>query len=296
MAATVTGGPDGGSIAALLNGNRQDWGVEIPRLVATDVDGTLLDPMDTVTPRTVAAIANARAAGTQVVLATGRPARWIPDAAAAAGLDGYAVCANGAVLYDIAADQVLLAHRLDPVLLGDIAHAVSAALPELAIAVERIGDSAAALGGHEFLTEEGYRHPWVGDRIRTGPRSELLGLPAVKLLLRHEGMTSDELAEITRGLVGDSVDVTYSSSVGMVELSPYGVTKGSGLAEVARRLDVTAADVVAFGDMPNDVPMLHWAGLGVAMGNGHPDALAAADEVTLSNADDGVAVVLERWF
>ncbi len=270
--------------------------MEIPRLVATDVDGTLLDPMDTVTPRTVAAIANARAAGTQVVLATGRPARWIPAAAAAAGLDGYAVCANGAVLYDIAADHVLLAHRLDPVLLHDIVHAVSAALPGVAVAVERIGDSAAALEGHEFLTEEGYRHPWVGDTIRTGSRAELLGRPAVKLLLRQEGMTSDELAEITRGLVGDSVDVTYSSSVGMVELSPYGVTKGSGLAEVARRIGVAAEEVVAFGDMPNDVPMLHWAGLGVAMGNGHPDALAAADEVTLSNADDGVAVVLERWF
>jgi Cof subfamily protein (haloacid dehalogenase superfamily) len=270
--------------------------VEIPRLVATDVDGTLLDPMDTVTPRTVAAIANARAAGTEVVLATGRPVRWIPEVAAAAGVSSYAICANGAVLYDITTDRVLLAHRLDPVLLGDIAHAVSAALPEITIAVERIGETAAALAGHEFYTEEGYRHPWDGDWIQTAPRAELLGHPAVKLLLRQQGMASDELAEITIGLVGDSVDVTYSSSVGMVELSPYGVTKGSGLAEVAHRIGVTAADVVAFGDMPNDVPMLHWAGLGVAMGNGHPDALAAADEVTLSNAKDGVAVVLERWF
>jgi Cof subfamily protein (haloacid dehalogenase superfamily) len=269
--------------------------VEIPRLVATDVDGTLLDPMDTVTPRTVAAIANARAAGTAVVLATGRPVRWIPDVAAAAGLDGYAVCANGAVLYDIAADRVLLAHRLDPVLLGDIAHAISAELPEITVAVERLSDSV-ALGGHEFFTEEGYRHPWAGDWIQTAPRAELLGHAAVKLLLRQEGMTSDELAEIANDLVGDSVDVTYSSSVGMIELSAHGVTKGSGLAEVAHRMGVPAEDVVAFGDMPNDIPMLRWAGLGVAMGNGHPDALAAADEVTLSNAKDGVAVVLERWF
>jgi hypothetical protein len=270
--------------------------VEIPRLVATDVDGTLLDPTDTVTPRTVAAIANARAAGTQVVLATGRPVRWIPDVAATAGVSSFAICANGAVLYDITTDRVLLAHRLEPVLLGDIAHAVSAALPEITIAVERIGDTAAALAGQEFYTEEGYRHPWDGDWIQTAPRAELLGHPAVKLLLRQEGMTSDELAEITIGLVGDSVDVTYSTSVGMIELSAYGVTKGTGLAEVARRIGVTSADVVAFGDMPNDVPMLRWAGLGVAMGNGHPDALAAADEVTLSNAKDGVAVVLERWF
>jgi hydroxymethylpyrimidine pyrophosphatase-like HAD family hydrolase len=66
--------------------------------------------------------------------------------------------------------------------------------------------------------------------------------------------------------------------------------------ELARPLGITAAEVVAFGDMPNDVPMLGWAGLGVAMGNAHPDAVAAADEVTASNVDDGVARVLERWW
>jgi Cof subfamily protein (haloacid dehalogenase superfamily) len=270
--------------------------VEIPRLVASDVDGTLLGPMDAVTPRTVAAIARTEAAGTPFVLVSGRPARWIPDVAAAAGVSGYAVCANGAVLYDIAADRVLVAHLLDPVLLGDVATALCAQVPDVTVAVERIGGSATALGGHEFVTEEGYRHPWPGDRIQTGTRAEVLGHPAVKLLFREPGMTSDELAEIAHALVGDAVDVTFSSSVGMIELSARGITKGSGLAEVAERVGVPAADVVAFGDMPNDVPMLRWAGLGVAMGNGHPQVLAAADEVTLSNAKDGVAAVLERWF
>jgi hypothetical protein len=270
--------------------------VEIPRLVASDVDGTLLDPMEQVTKRTVAVIARTQAAGTPFVLVSGRPARWIPNVAAAAGVSGYAVCANGAVLYDIAADRVLLAHRLDPVLLGDVTHAICAAVPEATVAVERIGDSATALDGHEFITEAGYRHPWVGDRIQTAPRGELLGHPAVKLLFRVHGMTSDQLAETARALVGDAVDITFSSSVGMIEVSAPGVTKGAGLAEVADRLGLAAADVVAFGDMPNDVPMLRWAGLGVAMGNGHADALAAADEITLSNAKDGVATVLERWF
>jgi hydroxymethylpyrimidine pyrophosphatase-like HAD family hydrolase len=91
-------------------------------------------------------------------------------------------------------------------------------------------------------------------------------------------------------------DVTYSSNSGLIELSAPGVTKASGLASVADLLGVDRADIVAFGDMPNDVPMLRYAGHGVAMGNAHADARAAADEITASNADDGVAKVLERWW
>jgi Cof subfamily protein (haloacid dehalogenase superfamily) len=270
--------------------------VETPRLVASDVDGTLLDPLEAVTGRTAATIERTLAAGSAFVLASGRPPRWIPHIARAAGVSGYAVCANGAVLYDIAADRVLLAHTMDPVLLGDVTHALRAALPDVTVAVERIGDSAGALDGEEFVTEERYEHPWRGETIRTAPLGALLGRPAVKLLFRTHAMTSDELATIATALVGDAVDITYSSSVGMIEVSAHGITKGTGLAEVADRLGVAAGDVVAFGDMPNDIPMLRWAGLGVAMGNAHPTALAAADEVTLSNAKDGVAVVLDRWF
>jgi hypothetical protein len=270
--------------------------VETPRLVASDVDGTLLDATDGISRRTAAAIARTLAADVPFVLVSGRPARWIPGVARAAGVAGYAVCGNGAVLYDIAADRILLSHQMDPVLLGDVAHAMTAALPGITVAVERVGDSATALRGYEFITEEAYRHPWADPDVRTAPRGELLGRPAIKLLFRDDGMTSDELAAIAGDLIGDAVAITYSSNVGMIEVSALGVTKGTGLADVAQRIGVPAADVVAFGDMPNDVPMLRWAGLGVAMGNSHPDALAAADEVTLSNTKDGIAVVLERWF
>jgi HAD superfamily hydrolase (TIGR01484 family) len=270
--------------------------VQTPKLIASDVDGTLLDPMDVVTPRTAAAIAATQAAGTPFVLVSGRPPRWIPKVASAAGVDGYAVCANGAVLYDIAADRVLGAHLLEPALLGDLGHALSAALPDSRMATERAGETAMALNGREFVTEAGYRHPWPGDNIHTAPKAEVLGHPAIKLLVRHLGMTSDELAAAAADILGDVVDITYSSSIGMIEMSARGVTKGTGLAEVAERLGVGAADVMAFGDMPNDVPMLRWAGHGVAMANAHADVLAAADEVTGTNAEDGVAQVLERWF
>jgi Cof subfamily protein (haloacid dehalogenase superfamily) len=270
--------------------------VQTPKLVASDVDGTLLDPMDVVTPRTVAAITATVAAGTPFVLVSGRPPRWIPKVAAEAGVDGYAVCANGAVLYDIGTDRVISAQLLAPELLGDLAHALSAALPDSRMATERAGETSMALAGREFCTEEGYRHPWPGDNIFTSSRAEVLGHPAIKLLVRHVGMTSDELAAAATDILGDVVDITYSSSIGMIEMSAHGVTKGSGLADVAQRLGVAAADVVAFGDMPNDVPMLRWAGHGVAMANAHADVLAAADEVTAANSEDGVAQVLERWF
>lgn len=81
-----------------------------------------------------------------------------------------------------------------------------------------------------------------------------------------------------------------------IELSAPGITKASGLAKVAETLSVDVKDIVAFGDMPNDVPMLTMVGLGVAMGNAHPAAVAAANEVTVTNAEDGVAHVLERWW
>jgi hydroxymethylpyrimidine pyrophosphatase-like HAD family hydrolase len=104
------------------------------------------------------------------------------------------------------------------------------------------------------------------------------------------------MADAAHAVLGDAVGITFSTSNGLIELSAPGVTKGSGLADVAARLGVTAPDVIAFGDMPNDLPMLEWAGHGVAMANAHPSVLAAADEVTAPNSEDGVALVLERWF
>jgi hypothetical protein len=270
--------------------------VQTPKLVASDVDGTLLDPMEGVTARTAAVVARTQAAGTPFVLVSGRPPRWIPRVAKAAGVSGYAVCANGAVLYDIGSDQVLGSHTLSAEQLGDLAHALYAAMPECRVATERIGRSALGLSGREFATEAGYEHPWPGDDVYAAARAEVLGHPAVKLLVRHTGMTSAELQDAAVALLGDVVDITYSSSIGMIEISTAGITKGSGLAEVADLLGVAAEDVVAFGDMPNDLPMLRWAGHGVAMANGHPDVLAVADEVTAANSADGVAQVLERWF
>jgi len=267
-----------------------------PRLVASDVDGTLLDPMERVSGRTIRAVAKVIATGTPFVLVTGRPPRWIPPVATVTRLTGYAVCANGAVLYDIGNDRVLAAHMLDSVVLHDVVHALDAILPGIAVAAERVPPSLADRATAPFASEDHYDSPWGDKSSNNLPRAEVLGHDAVKLLIRHPKMTSEELAEATRSVVANAVDVTFSTSSGLIEISAPGVTKATGLAEASDALAIDGTDIVSFGDMPNDVPMLNWSGHGVAMANAHPEVLAIADEITAPNSEDGVAQVLERWF
>jgi Cof subfamily protein (haloacid dehalogenase superfamily) len=269
--------------------------VQRPRLIASDVDGTLLDPMARLTERTARTIDRVIGSGTPFVLVTGRPPRWITPVAESTGLNGYAVCSNGAVLYDIGTDRVRSAHGLDPMLLHDVTHALERVLPGIRVAAERASTSATDIPS--FAAEHGYRNPWGDEEGHAAvPRAEVLGHPATKLLIRHDRMSSAELVSVARDVLDHAVDVTFSTDQGLIEFSARGVTKAFGLARLCRLLDLPARDVIAFGDMPNDVEMLRWAGHGVAMANAHPDALAAADEVAAPNTEDGVAQVLERWF
>jgi HAD superfamily hydrolase (TIGR01484 family) len=264
--------------------------VQAPLLVATDVDGTLLDPTERVSPRTLAVLDRAAAAGVGLVLVTGRPPRWIPPVVAQVGVVGLTVCANGAVVYDAAADRVVSARTLDAATLADLAAVVSAVLPQAGLAVELVHPVPS------FVAEPSYRHAWVGSDHEIRPRAELVIRPAVKLLVRDPRVHSEEIVAALAPAVGSSVDLTFSHPGGLVEISAPGVTKAVGLAEVAAAVGVAATDVIAFGDMPNDLEMLRWVGHGVAMGNAHPALQDVADEVTATNAEDGVALVLERWF
>jgi Cof subfamily protein (haloacid dehalogenase superfamily) len=271
--------------------------VEKPQLIASDVDGTLLSPLEEVTKRTISVIRRATAAGVPFVLVSGRPPRWIPPVARAAGLTGYAICANGAILYDIAQDEVVAVHGLlDPLLLHDVAAALETALPGCRLAAERIGTSAVDPDVTNFAIEPDYHNPWGNGEGKTTPRAEVLGHPAVKLLVSMRGMSSDEMATAARALLDDAVDITYSANTGLIEVAAHGITKATGLAEVAERYGVAPARTIAFGDMPNDLEMLRWAGHGVAMANAHPALLDVADEIAGPNSEDGVAQVLERWF
>jgi hypothetical protein len=268
----------------------------LPALIASDVDGTLLDEHERFTPRTRAAVRAAVESGVQFVLATGRPPRWIAPVVDALGLTPMAVCANGAVIYDSATDRILSARTLSPEVLAELAEVAARVIPGAGLAVERVGRSAHDAATPQFVSSPGYEHAWLNPDNTEVSVEDLLSAPAVKLLIRKAGARSGDMAAALAEHVGLQGDLTFSTNNGLIEVVPLGVSKATGIEEVARPLGIEASDVVAFGDMPNDVPMLLWAGLGVAMGNAHPDAVAAADEVTAPNTDDGLARVLERWW
>jgi Cof subfamily protein (haloacid dehalogenase superfamily) len=274
-------------------GNSFHRGVRvIPKLVATDLDGTLVRSDGTISDRTVAALRAVERAGATVVFVTGRPTRWIADVAAVTAHTGLAICANGAIVYDLLAERVIEAFPLAVSVARAVVERLRAALPEIVFAVETLDG---------FAHEPAYLPRWpVGPHARVGPADELLDRIAadrmVKLLARHEELDPDTLLAQAREIVGEAVELTHSSSGGLLEISAAGVSKATTLAVVCAERDITADDVVAFGDMPNDLPMLAWAGTAYAMANSHRDVLAAVRQRAPSNDDDGVADVLERLF
>src|ERR1700742_4749902 len=270
--------------------------VTLPALIACDVDGTLLGEDEKVTARTRDAVRAAIDAGVLFVLATGRPPRWIPPVVDGLGFAPVAVCANGGVIYDPETDRVLSAKTLSVDALCELAEIATRVIPGAGLAVERGGASAHDSATPQFVSSPGYEHAWLNPDNTEVSLDDLLSAPAVKLLVRKAGARSSDMAAALAKHVGLQGDITYSTNNGLVEIVPLGISKATGVEEIAGPLQIGRADVVAFGDMPNDVPMLLWAGRGVAMGNAHPDALAAADEVTASNTDDGLARVLERWW
>jgi Cof subfamily protein (haloacid dehalogenase superfamily) len=267
-----------------------------PRLIATDVDGTLLDPDEKVTERTRRAVWSVVDDSVPFVLATGRPPRWIRPVVHGLDYAPLAVCGNGAVIYDSAEDRILETFALDVATLGWLSELTQRLLPGCGLAAERVGESAHDAASPQFVSTPEYQHAWLNPDNTAVSLAEVLDAPAIKLLVRVPTATSQSMVDVLSPHLDGRADVTYSSNHGLIEFSAPGVNKASGLARVADLLGVAAPDIVAFGDMPNDVPMLRFAGHGVAMGNAHADARAAADEITASNADDGVAKVLERWW
>src|SRR6202012_4317284 len=259
----------------------------LPALIACDVDGTLLGEDKKLTARTRDAVRAAIDAGVLFVLATGRPPRWIPPVVDGLGFAPIAVCANGGVIYDPETDRVLSAKTLSVDALCELAEIATRVIPGAGLAVERVGESAHDSATPQFVSSPGYEHAWLNPDNTEVSLEDLLSAPAVKLLIRKAGALSSDMAAALAKHVGLEGDITYSTNNGLVEVVPIGISKATGVEQLARPHGISAENVVAFGDMPNDVPMLEWAGLGVAMGNAHPDAVAAADEVTGANTEDG---------
>jgi Cof subfamily protein (haloacid dehalogenase superfamily) len=262
-----------------------DWR---PKLIASDMDGTLLRSDETVSEQTRAELERWRAAGVPLVLATGRPPRWMHGIREVLG-SGTAICCNGAVLLDLEPFTVLDEHGIAPAVLQEVTEELRRRESRVWFAVEY---------GDQFRHEPVYRPRWDVDvpGVAVATLEEMVARPAAKLLARHEAMPRDEFVAMVEAVVGERATVTNSSSDALAEISAPGITKATGLARVAADLGLGPADVVYFGDMPNDVAAFDWVreggGRAVAMAHAHAEVLAAATDVTTTNDDDGVAAFL----
>ncbi|MDX6300473.1 MAG: hypothetical protein QOF53_1687 [Nocardioidaceae bacterium] len=258
------------------------------RLVATDLDGTLLHTDGTVTDRTRAALTAVEDLGVAVVFVTGRPIRWMSHLWEHVGEHGLAVCSNGGIVYDVPNRSVRTARPIPPDVGLEAADLMRTAIPGTTFALEKVSG---------FAKEPGFMERYaLPEEVEVGELSQLFDGDTVKMLARHEDLAPEVFWAETERVAGHLVTTTSSSVGALVEISAAGVTKASTLALLCEELGVEAEQVVAFGDMPNDLAMLSWAGTSYAMANAHPSVLAAARRTAPSNEEDGVAAVLEDLF
>jgi Cof subfamily protein (haloacid dehalogenase superfamily) len=259
-----------------------------PRLVATDLDGTLLHSDGTVTERTRTVLTALDDLGVPVVFTTGRPIRWMAHLWADVGGHGLAICSNGGIVYDVSARAVRTVHPIPRAVGLEVADALRAAVPGTTFAIEH---------GEGWASETAFpRHRDDHQGRPQGDLDEIYRDDVAKLLAVHRTLDPEEFWRQVEDAVGHLVTTTWSSVGALVEMSATGVTKASAAASLASDLGIDAEDVVAFGDMPNDLPLLEWAGTSYAMANAHPTVLALADHVAPHHDEDGVATVLNQLF
>lgn len=259
-----------------------------PRLVATDLDGTLLDDRGELGDYSRQVLRRVQEQGVRVVVVTARPLRWMDELWTQVGGDrGVGIVSNGAVTYDIARREVLDSRGIPAEVGLPVVEAIREAAPGTAFALE-------CLGGYRHEPAYVDLHPTPPD-LRVGELATLWDEPAVKLLAQHLTMDPDDFRSRVVDAVGARATPTWTTDH-LMEVSAVGVTKGGALAALCERLGVSAGEVVAFGDMPNDIPMLTWAGASYAVANGHESVRAAADHLAPRNTEEGVALTLARLF
>ncbi len=260
-----------------------------PKLIATDLDGTIVSHEGVISQRTIDAFTRARDLGIHVFFVTGRPPRWMGEIREAFGF-GAAICCNGAMLYDLINDAVLEEWMIPIDEQLEVVRRMRIAMPEMSFAVE---------SNSHYQREIAYIPRWdIGmDNIGVEKIEEAMKRPALKILGRcsnHE-FTSDEMVEVAHRELHNLVTVTHSTSRdSLIEISALNVSKGTSLEIMAQRLGLTAEDCVSFGDNPNDFSMLEWTARSYAMSDGHPDAPSFAKAVAEACEADGVAKIIEE--
>jgi hypothetical protein len=259
-----------------------------PKLIATDLDGTIVNHDGRISERTISAFKSARDLGVEVFFVTGRPPRWMPEIREAFGF-GSAICGNGAMLYDLMGDKVLEEWLIELPEQFETVTRLRKSIPEVSFAVE---------SHNYFHREKAYIPRWdIGlDNIGVHTIEEVIKSPALKMLARcsQQNLSSDEMLAIAMKELDGLVTVTHSNPHdSLLEISALGVSKGATLARMAERLGITADECVTFGDNPNDFSMLEWAGRSYAMASGHPDGGKYAKSIAGPCEEDGVAIAIE---
>lgn len=268
-------------------------GLDAPlRMIATDIDGTMLRRDGTLSPRVKAALAAAVEAGIHVVPATGRPVMIARDVIEAAELDEYWVFANGAITRHLARDELIRGFWMDHHVTRDLLGLLRRSLPRCGFAVE-LEESVAFEVGFERVVPVVPDVAPVDDLVEAIDDSEAHWQRVQKILVYDPSLGIDELFGRVSTVVGPRAVPSYSG-LDFVELAAGLVTKATALDLLADDLSIDASQVAAFGDNHNDLPMLQWAGRSYAMGNATDDAKATAREVIGPNDEDGLAVKIEQ--
>jgi Cof subfamily protein (haloacid dehalogenase superfamily) len=264
----------------------------LPKLVATDLDGTLVRSDDTVSAYTHQVLDRVRAAGIPIVGATGRGPRLAELTRNDIRAADFLVMAGGGRVVDQsdpAGPVVLCDERISGEVLATLLGRLEERVGPLTVMVEALDGPDAPLWGD-------YDPAWrYQERFEARPRADCFSGDMIKAFARAVDHDVDRLLAVAREVFPPELASVTQSGLGFIEICPPGVDKATGLTVVAEALGVDPAEVLVFGDMPNDLPMFAWAGWSrVAVANAHPTVLAQADEITLRNDDDGVAVYLDR--
>ncbi len=272
-------------------------------LVGSDLDGTLLGPDLRIGARSLAAIPALAGIGVGFVYVTGRPPRWLRPILAQTGHAHMAVCANGALVVDLATERLVRHTAIERELAETVTRRLRELVPGISFALERLIEGAGQARSLDDLTAVGfepiYDPPWA--RLPGVERGDILDLigrgEPVKILAAPPpgaGHDSDSLLALAEAEFAGALHITHSGTRDvLIEIMSGEIDKGVGFLEVAEALAVTPQRTAAIGDMPNDVALIRAAGTGYAVANAHPSARAAADHILPSNAEDGVGRLLE---
>jgi Cof subfamily protein (haloacid dehalogenase superfamily) len=263
--------------------------VQPPQVIASDLDGTLLGPGSRLSERTRGALTAAREHGLAVVAVTARTPYGVELLPELIPLLDTAICANGAVFYEPAEARTHIRHAIEPETARQVCAALAEALPGASLAVETGVGIVGNRRHYDGIVSDMSHWEFVDSDEEMLARVDTI----VKIKAFDPSLHSEEMLGAIDGVELAELDMCHWGDFGMLDFNAPGVNKATGLAAWCAERGLGAEEVVAFGDMPNDVPMLAWAGRSYAVAGAHPEALAAAGDVTASNADDGVARVVE---